>query len=96
MSSSKISALKKSRGLLWLVAGVVALLLLVAFVAYLAIGGAKKDAATDSNGTSSVASNDDVKDKMTKLESSLQKAKADQAAAKTALDDDAHRIKVVK
>lgn len=96
MSSSRISVLKKSRGLVWLIAGVAALLLLVAFVAYLAIGGAKKDATTKSSTPSTVASTDDVNAKMSKLEASLQKAKADQIAAKTALDDDAHRIKVGK
>lgn len=96
MSSFRMSALVKSRGFVWLVAGVVALLVLIAFVAYLAIGGAKKDATTSKADTSSVASTDDVSKQMTKLDASLQKAKADQAAAKTALDDDVHRIKVGK
>lgn len=96
MSSFRMSALKKSRGFVWLIAGVVALLLLVAFVAYLAIGGAKKDTANKTDSSSTVASNDEVKQQMTKLDTSLKKANADQAAAKIALDDDTHRIKVGK
>ena len=92
MSSSQMSAAKKSRGIMWLVAGVVALLLLVAFIAYLATGGAKKDATNTATSTGAVS--DAIQQQLTALDTSIKTARDDQSAAQAAIDAGAHQTKV--
>jgi flagellar basal body-associated protein FliL len=86
---------RSSRRLLFVGLGaVIALIILIAVVAFALAGGTKQESNTPPASSDNVTSTETAKQNLTDVESSIKQAQTDQAAAKAALKEGDKQIKV--
>jgi flagellar basal body-associated protein FliL len=88
-----------SRRLLWAGVGVAVIILLVALITMFTLMGTKKDTTpvvSNVGKTKKVATNDEVKQDLAKLDASLKQFTDDLASAKAVQKDNTNQIKVGK
>ncbi len=89
------STTPSSKRLVWIVAGIVVLLAILAVVAFFALFGVSQKESTATPTTTNgkaVATKEEIEQNLSDIESSIKDSITDQKAAEAALNDDTKRI----